>query len=97
MFAIAPHAVETNVPARVQAAMLFIQFTDGVRFGCPGPFDGAAPRERAIDGERLAAYNAALTVMRLYFSGEMDFGSPAPSARPAPTRDDEPPKVPAPA
>jgi hypothetical protein len=59
------------VPARVQAAMSYVQhcmwLTDPINF-C------GVQQGRPLTGAEQAAYQAALDALRLYFVGEMDFG-----------------------
>ncbi len=61
-----------TVPARIQAAQTFVDryldITDPP--ACCASMGGG----RSLTTGEQAAYDAAMTAMRLYFKGEMDFG-----------------------
>lgn len=73
-----PHAeitVHQSVPAKVCAAFDVVRFMDSVM----SPPTCAHHGYPVCEGRKLASneqtvYNSALEVMRLYFSGECDFG-----------------------
>lgn len=71
--------------------MEFLRLTLSIERG-PEHYEGIKDMSRALTKEELAARQAAVEMLRLYFSGELTLGdeAPAPSADGGP----EDPKVP---
>ena len=61
-----------EVPARVRAAQEFISTCHGVTDPIIFPYVQSAPG-RDLNPRERATYDAALSALRLYFLGEMDF------------------------
>jgi len=67
------------VPAKVATAMDYLRFAEVARCGGPQAINSDLPfahRELTIKEETV--YYAALEVLRLYLSGECEFGPPLP-------------------
>jgi hypothetical protein len=75
------------VPARVVTAMEFLRIFHDLPRHAVHP--DMVRREHALTPEEVITYRAALEVLRLYFTSEMDFGGPparsADEPRPAPS------------
>lgn len=74
-------AKQDSIPARVRAAMEFLQYCQGCEAGDFGRV--------GLDKQHTAIQSVALEVMRLYFSGEMTFATEG-SAPAAPGEPDDP-------
>jgi hypothetical protein len=61
-----------EVPARVRAAQEFISACHGVTDPVIFPYVQSAPG-RDLNPRERATYDAALSTLRLYFLGEMDY------------------------
>lgn len=80
---------ERPIPPRIRAAMEFITNCSQAFTSCEGEV-----RVRKLAPREQAAYDAAIEAVRLYFSGEMDFGdAPATPIAPAFTSDTPGPTV----
>lgn len=66
------------IPAKVAAALEFLRFAEFLR-NPPSQFDGGRSESRDLNQREQAVYDAALEVMRLYFTGEQEFGPAAAS------------------
>lgn len=77
------------VPPRVAAAQDYLRFADGVRNPHPG-FDGTPRQPQDLSAREQVVYDAALEVLRLYFTGEQDFASPPGLEAGGPPADDDP-------
>ena len=70
----------SGIPPRVEAAQSYLHFAAALK--TPGAYrpslEGDTPQaDGELSKDEQATYNAALTVLRLYFSGEMDYGDAA--------------------
>lgn len=93
----------TMQPPRIETAMEFLEWCGRVELPRPGPFDTSVPG-RVLEKHEIATKNAALEVLRLYFTGELDLDRvrfvkvPVPAQEPpAPPPGDAPAAVPVPA
>jgi hypothetical protein len=68
------------VPAKVAAAQDYLRFAEVARCGGPGSLNSDLPSSltRDLTTKEQAVYDAATEVLRLYFTGEHDFGPPVP-------------------
>lgn len=73
------------VPPKVAAAQDYLRFCECMRNPSSG-FDGMKGEARDLGATEQKVYEAALEVLRLYFSGEQDFDS-APASSPTPPED----------
>lgn len=90
-----PSNAPSPIPPRVAAAQDYLRFAEQLR-NPPTAFDGQSrDAARDLTPKEQAVYDAALEVLRLYFTGEQDF-APAASAGQS-RRDDDDPKRPQPA
>lgn len=81
----------TAVPAKVAAAQDYLRFAEVARCGGPAAMssDHYPLNPRDLSTRETVVYNAALEVLRLYFTGEMEFA--VTPARDDDTDDDKPP------
>lgn len=74
------------MPPKVAAAQDFLNF--GERMRNPGSsFDGTRPEGRDLSAREQVVYDAALEVLRMYFTGEQEYAVAVPFAE-RPDRDD---------
>ncbi len=66
------------MPAKVAASMDYLRFAEVARCGGPAAMNSDLPSAnvRDLTVHESKVYDAALEVLRLYFTGENDYGPP---------------------
>jgi len=81
-----PPQVAPAIPARVSAAMQYIQMMHYKGDGIPGLNGSRSPSGTISTSERVT-YDSAVRMLNQYFSGEMDFGDLPPRSHESPPDD----------
>lgn len=91
------HRGQTVIPARVSAAQQYLQFAEQVRsaqaaFIMPGDCPKDSGRE--LTKKEQVVYDAALDVLRAYFTGEVNYGDSEPQPNYPPDDNDPKERIP---